>query len=146
MKKEFKKSDLRTGMHLVYRNGEVAVVLLNTMPQGDTTVLLNSTARHFADLGLLHDFFELYHWDDDLMCNSPIGSRNDIMVVKDMNGLVLWKRKEEKTICELDGVEYSESTLRSIIKKATVNVKCTQCIIYKMLTLKKALCLANTLF
>jgi len=31
---------------------------------------------------------------------------------------ILWERKEE-TILKLDGVEYSESTLRSLIKKVT---------------------------
>jgi len=36
-----------------------------------------------------------------------------------INGFtVLWEDKPEKTF-EIDGVEYSESTLRSIIKKAT---------------------------
>ena len=34
-------------------------------------------------------------------------------------GEILWERKEEKPIVEIDGVEYSESTLRSLIKKAT---------------------------
>lgn len=32
---------------------------------------------------------------------------------------LIWERKEEKPIITLDGVEYSESTLRSLIKKAT---------------------------
>lgn len=31
---------------------------------------------------------------------------------------LIWERKEEKHLCTIDGVEYSESTLLSIIKKA----------------------------
>lgn len=37
-----------------------------------------------------------------------------------LSGELLWEHKEETPIVTLDGVDYSESTLRSLIKKATL--------------------------
>ena len=72
----------------------------------------------------------LYKYRDDL--TFPDNEDYDIMAVYEeahfsyitdplhsASKILLWERKTEQPICTLDGVEYSEETLRSMIKKAT---------------------------
>ena len=111
-----KKEDLKTGMQAKLRDGFRGVVMLDT-PLGDAICGVGGETLYM----LLKDY------EGDLLC--PLDKTLDIMAIyipfgfsemisKNIESLE-WERKEEKTICELDGIEYSESTLRSIIKKAT---------------------------
>ena len=112
-----RKSDLKTGMQIEKRNGNRYVVMLDTM-RGDVYVRVNGTKHG-----------ELNFFNDDLTYNNNSGF--DIVAVYESpltyryltrefdESECIWKRKEEKPVVTLDGVEYSESTLRSMIKKAT---------------------------
>lgn len=114
------KSELKTGMTVENRSGEFGKVLIGTS-KGD---IIGGT-----DEGLYETWCSFNDLSDDLIYRDG-HAYNDIVRVYDFDynslaastkriGQLLWERKEEKPILELDGVEYSESTLRSIIKKAT---------------------------
>jgi hypothetical protein len=115
------KSDLRTGMLCILRNGEKSLVMLNTS-NGD--ILAGSDGEEGQC------WFPLDGLNDDLTKASG-QSKYDVMFIYDYHAndmkasfstskrILLWERKEEKPILTLDGVEYSESTLRNLIKMAT---------------------------
>ena len=110
-----KKSDLKTGMLVMRREGAIQLLVKKTF---------------IVKTG---GFNLLSSIDDDL--SNVFGDGGDIIKVsKVLNGYslghdqwtesmidnnLLWKEIEAEIFaCELDGVKYSESTLRSIIKKA----------------------------
>lgn len=113
----FKKSDLKTGMWVQYRdkNFKSRMVILNALDNnGDIDdVFVN-----------VDGFMSMKDYDDDLLCN---GDRDcDIIKVFKANPFgnyfkedleVLWERKDEELI-EIDGIEYSKTTLRNLIRKA----------------------------
>lgn len=110
-----KKSDLKTGMRIDVRGDyETAIVFVT-----DNGVFAPTACGSYHAIDL---------WNKDL--TQPNFETLDIIRVYDLppnprlvdfdaKGKLLWERKEETPICEIDGVEYSEEALRSIIKKAT---------------------------
>lgn len=115
-----KKYELKTGMNIYFKNGKIATVLLNTK-HGDIYSETNNNDPFTSTWNNLKSFPEsLCDWKDTFeiyMVTNPIG-RSHYLCYKEDNEEVVWK-KTENTILTLDGVEYSESTLRSLIKKAT---------------------------
>ena len=108
-----KKSDLKTGMLVQYRKGDVGIVINNFIIEDDTWLNLNC----FND-----DLTSISYKKHDILKVSDIQKSFDLIPhhwtnIK-LNENILWERTPEKTF-EIDGVEYSQSTLRSIIKKAT---------------------------
>lgn len=111
-----KKSDLKTGMTVLLERNDKRLILKDCGDIGDTTC--NPDRKFCADGRLrYYDFFSLSKWNEDLTANSTL-EKMDIIEVHSIYGEVLWERKPEKTF-ELDGISYSQSTLRSLIKKAT---------------------------
>jgi hypothetical protein len=114
-----KKSDLKTGMRVQLRGSL------------ETYIVLIDFRYHVEDVGHLvnlNSFIHLSDYDEDLYgCSNP---HYDIVkcfnipkaLVSVINpfekGELLWERDPEKTYT-IDDVEYSESSLRSLIKKAT---------------------------
>lgn len=121
-----KKSDLKTGMILEHRSGQTSVVFLDNVYGKDAIVFSDSS---WTDI---NDFDDSFNWTF-LSRGLPREHGVDVMKIykpdlptgfltresKFGSMQVLWERKEEKPIVTLDGVDYSESTLRSLIKKAT---------------------------
>jgi len=106
------RKDLKTGMKIIFTNGDIGHVLLGTI-NGDIVA---------GQIAFPLDKFpeNLKDWDELIEVKKVVqpNSNNSHLKNNDL-GTVIWERKEEKPILELDGVEYSESTLRSLIKKAT---------------------------
>lgn len=120
-KKFYKRDNLDTGMMVLYRNGEYGKVMFNTV---HGHIIVNSDDT----------YVNVYHFNDELNLKHfglEEGNNYEIMAIyKPKNEIhnlsfklychdLLWERTTEKPIVTFDGVEYSESTLRSIIKKAT---------------------------
>lgn len=112
-----KKSDLKTGMRVKVRNGNIYAVFIGT-EKGGCLVRQETWSRldeYKDDLTLNHenvrelDVVEVYSRPIITCC----------LLEVDKCGDILWQREESKPFIVLDGVEYSESTLRSLIKKAT---------------------------
>lgn len=108
-----KKSDLKTGMLVEYRNGMVYMVINDALIGFSEH---NSIGFHREDLSskttIEHDIIAVSHVLSDWR------ARAENWNSKTINANLLWQHVEETPICTIDGVEYSESTLRSIIKKA----------------------------
>lgn len=120
-----KKQDLKTGMRVELANGIIYIVLVgefrcNNEKQG---VLFCRPKGYMNDTA----------YTEDLECE--VDEEFSIVKVYDLPKLtakllnpkkvgdLLWERCEEtpEKTHEIDGVEYSESTLRSLIKKAVKN-------------------------
>lgn len=109
-----KKEDFKHPMWGRLRNG----VTFYVIPSDGEKLIVQSD----GDVDPLDD------WDDELKYNADVRDY-DIMDVYGMQSssyphkwvldFIMWERKEEKQICTIDGVNYSEDTLRSLIKKAT---------------------------
>lgn len=118
--KTMKKKDLRTGMLVKFRDNNVFIIINNYLVKAN-------------------DWFPLESWNDDLTIVSG-GKKDDFDIMACSKVLIsgalesknwvkeaieenlLWERKEiepEPIILTLDNVDYSETTLRSMIKKAT---------------------------
>ena len=114
-----KKSDLKTGMTVLLEKKEKLLILKDCGDldgnDGDTTC--NTKQKVCNNVLRYWDFFPLSKWNEDLTSNCDIDFM-DIIEVRSIYGKLLWRREPEKTF-ELDGISYSESTLRSIIKKAS---------------------------
>lgn len=110
------KEDLETGMVVQIEDGSEGVILLGSSG-GDIINYSDGTWN------------ELCYIEDDLSSKEQL----EIGIVKvwecesrrcilrdgvGNKGKLLWEREQEKTFT-LDGVEYSESSLRSLIRKAT---------------------------
>lgn len=118
-----KKSDLKTGMIIESRKGEKALVVKDNC-YGEDAIIYNKS--DWTQLDSFSDDLKFYGDDEE---RTQFSKSVDIVKVfmpnlptafldkEDMK--LIWTRKEEKPIVKLDGVEYSESTLRSLIKKAT---------------------------
>ena len=109
-----KKKDLRTGM-LIQTAGHKLGMIINNYVVYDVCVM---------SLDRLNIFLEDVEYPENTINKvSSILDSTDLMpsnwTLRRLNHLLLWERKEEPTFCTLDGVDYSESTLRSLIKKAT---------------------------
>lgn len=108
-----KKSDLRTGMRVVLREKKAYIVLLNIEDHGDVVVAdgswgnlknynENLTHRNYNDLDII-----------------AVYSREHMTNIIDLSikGVLLWS-EEEKITFTYKGVNYSKSTLESIIDKS----------------------------
>ena len=106
-----KKSDLKTGMLVQYRNGLIRMVI-NNYVVGYTAYTdidgYNDDLTRPLDNLCIDKISKILHGSDTISSN---------WIEKTLNDNLLWTRTEKKY--ELDGVEYSETTLRSLIKKAT---------------------------
>jgi hypothetical protein len=106
-----KKSDLKTGMLVQYRRGEIRM-FINDAFVGYNMYL---PKYEFSD-NLIHRREEF-----DIVNVSKVLSGRYLMpenwTVETLNNNLLWSRDEKKY--ELDGVEYSETTLRNLIRTAT---------------------------
>lgn len=117
-----KKKDLKTGMVAETEDGELRIVWGNTLVSYDAggafLVDFNDDLER-DDNGPSGDVIKVYSRPNKT--SGLRGSMNLWLQNKEILNYVdlLWERKEEKPILKLDGVEYSESTLRSLIKKAT---------------------------
>ena len=119
-----KKSDLKTGMLVKIRSGEIGLVALDNCCNEDAIIF---SGDYWTDLNGFNEDLFWHHHDPN---RSSFAETVDIMVVYKPNlppGFlsrrnleVLWRRAPEKTF-ELDGITYSESTLRSIIKKSIIS-------------------------
>jgi len=111
-----KKSNLKSGMLFEFTDGRLAVVMLN----------------HFCGEGIIlyedkRGYDYLRYWEEGLI-SAPGYNVETVNAVFEqkyytteslfVKGNLLWERKEEKVILNLDGIDYSETTLRSIIKKS----------------------------
>ena len=114
----FAKSDLRTGMVVECANGVLRLIWSNN------AVSMNNGG---VPLSMIRaDFTCGDKEDNDIIkvYSEPHGNLQADFDFWLINKQVLpyckllWKRKEEKTILTLDGIDYSETTLRSLIKKA----------------------------
>ena len=101
-------------MHVVLKDGSRCIVMLNSI-EGDLCVDMDK-----KEIFLLGDVEQdLTYPDDSYLDIDKVIEPNLMAHCLYKEGRLLWERKEEKPILTLDGVEYSESTLRSLIKKAT---------------------------
>lgn len=119
--KTFKKSDLRTGMLVENRYGDKGMVLLNTA-HGDVISGDGKSARAWFHLSKLDSDLKYPGMlDGDIIRVYDNAEHFEIRdrISFDKKTQLIWEREEENTIVTIDGVEYSESTLRSLIKKAT---------------------------
>lgn len=121
-----KKSDLKSGMLVKTRAGNIGLIVKDNC-HGEDAVIFNA-----GDWTGLDGYSENLIWHEFDVDRIDYCKTIDIVAVykpdlptgflsrKSKFGSLelLWERKPEKTF-ELDGVKYSESTLRSIIKKAT---------------------------
>ena len=114
-----KKSELKTGMLVELRLGYVYLVI------NDTLVSKNS---EWMDLGGYEENLcrcQRYASAKgfDIMRVSKVLTTYDLYpkywTSQHLTNNLLWERNEGKSAVTIDGVEYSESTLRSLIKKAT---------------------------
>ena len=110
-----KKSDLKSGMQIEQRDGDRMIVFIDS-PAGDVFVKVNGDdcdRLNMFDEDLCHEYnkeydvVKIYSSDDITGYNNKISSED-----------LIWERKED-SIVTFDGVDYSESTLRSLIQKAT---------------------------
>lgn len=104
------KSDLKTGMLVQTRQGDV-FMYINCSCVSQCSFYEPDLKSNLTDCdGKQYDFMKISNIliEDDL---SP-----DKWTEETLENNILWERKEK--IYKIDGVEYSESTLRSIIKKA----------------------------
>jgi len=117
MKKNFRKSDLRSGMIVENEKGEKGIVFLNTSETDVIGGCGGVVNRMWCPLASVNDDLSLHYRDNARIVKvyEPTGNID----IGGFVGRLIWEREEEKPICTIDGVDYTESTLRSIIKKAT---------------------------
>ncbi len=123
------KKYLKTGMLAVTKGGDIFLIVLDLYSAQNTGkgVFIRK-----------HGHMPISDYTDDLKYpSSDAYSIEKIYKAKFNNHIILglhhsassiyrspdydciWERKEDKPILTLDGVDYSEDTLRSLIKKAT---------------------------
>lgn len=108
-----KKEDLKTGMRMITKCGKRFLFV-----QTDNGGVATNIEHGAFTLDKINDNFMLganHKFEVNLIYK---GFNMDMLLHKDL-GLLIWERKEKSTALTLDGVDYSESTLRSLIKKAT---------------------------
>jgi hypothetical protein len=114
-----KKSDLKTGMIVIFISNQIdKYIVLKDSRAGDIFLGINGGRIPFDSIS--NDLLCLHNHNFDIVRVYDIHNEYK---AKDLTkgGDLLWERKEEKPILELDGIEYSERTLRSLIKKALEN-------------------------
>ena len=111
-----KKSDLKTGMLVMKRTGRIELVVKKT---------LLTKSGGFNELKSLNDNLKnQYHPEHDIVKVSKV-LKGQLLGYSEWKESVIddnlfWREEQvEIFACELDGVSYSQSTLRSLIKKAT---------------------------
>ena len=109
-----KNSDLKTGMQIEQSNGKRRLVLIGCSHENRTTTLVNAQPDNVNGFNRLIDYFPLSKWNEDLTTDSSVVL--DIVKIYSAYGELLWER--EDIAITIDGVDYSESTLRSLIRKA----------------------------
>ena len=122
-----KKQDLKTGMLVETRSGQLALIVKDNIYGQDAVIFAEdnwtsldgfsedlrwSVASHVPKFCKSVDIMKVYKPD------LPTGFLSRCNKFGSQKLTLLWEREEEKPIVILDGIEYSESTLRSIIKKA----------------------------
>ena len=100
-------------MRIYFSDGEKHIVMLN-MHDGDNLVSKKYSCLVIADAYPENIKDWKYNRRVEKVC-TPID--DDDSLTFEGNEKILWQRTPEKTI-EIDGIEYTESTLRSIIKKS----------------------------
>ena len=120
-----KKSDLKTGYFVELRNGQNALILGNavvTLEDGDMSETGGASLGTYNN-DLTDSWTTNSGWDIMRVYDECDGAGSNLKFKMEhpeyLRGKLLWERKEENPIVTIDGVEYSESTLRSLIKKAT---------------------------
>ena len=122
-----KKQDLKTGMIVETRSGQLALIVRDNVYGQDAVIFSENNWT------TLDGFSEDLRWGVNSLvpkfCKTidimkvykpdlPTGFLSRVNKLGKEKLTLLWERKEEQPIVILDGIEYSESTLRSIIKKA----------------------------
>ncbi len=115
------ESDLKTGMivELIDDHKEVIGIVLGKTVVGDYGgVTFDRLSFKDSDsMGwLVNKVYSRPNKDVDYSASLDFWIKRG-HILKHCN--LLWERETEKIVVELDGVEYSVSTLRSLIKKAT---------------------------
>jgi hypothetical protein len=123
MKNNFKKSDLKTGMFAEMSTGELVLIISNsligieTKDSGFGGRSLDNYNKYMVDKEDIGDYIIR-------VFKEPYSLAGSNMFFKCLNPRyitdkleLLWERKPEPTYT-IDDIEYSESTLRNIIKKA----------------------------
>lgn len=111
------KKDLKTSMRVKLRNESELVVLKDT-PTEDVLCSIGGGCMilsHYRD-DLTHKVSSIYDIVSVLEADCQIN-----LLRADATTTLIWGKgvKQDKPILTLDGVDYSEDTLRSLIKKAT---------------------------
>lgn len=114
MKKEFKKSDLKPFMRVEGSGKRYSGIVVK---RDGNLYVMNCDGGYY---NLISHTYDLTYHDDNFTINA-IWDAPSIADTLDHNerGKLLWERKKEDSLIEVDGVEYSKSTVESIIKKHT---------------------------
>ena len=106
-----KKSDLKTGM-LIETRGRGLFLFINSICVSQDNFYIPDLNRNLTDNdGKEYDFMRI----SKVLIERSLCP--DKWTEETLDNNILWERKEK--IYKIDGVEYSKSTLRSLIKKAT---------------------------
>ncbi len=118
MKKKFTKKDLMTGDVVEFNNGNRSLVLLGA-PGGDKLAGDGKENREWCPINYLTDDMAMPDSGNKIVkVLRPLTNHTGASIDNTGDHETIWERHPEKTY-EIDGVEYSESTLKSLIKKAT---------------------------
>ncbi len=101
-----KKSDLKTGMRLI-DSGGIVYIFIQTDTGGN--VVREGWGTN------IDSFSEDFTYGQIKIVKIAHGYQHDCFLQISNIGNVIWNRKEEKTIVTIDGVDYTESELRTII-------------------------------
>ena len=110
-----KKSELKTGMRVKWESGDMGIAMIGIDMKSD--LIMQGTA-YAQLLDYNNDLTSNCNNDDIIAIYNPPSFNYQFLDYK-KHGELIWELEQEKIAIELDGVEYSESTLRSLIKKAT---------------------------
>jgi hypothetical protein len=122
--KQFKKSDLKTGMRILMENGYLYLVLIDFDFKGKSLDCIVNTdgTTHWIDLANYTDDFEYLLGNDKKIIKIfkpklpySMTNLNDARYL----GEVVWER-EDNTFIEIDGVGYSEEEIRHLIKMKNI--------------------------
>ena len=109
------KSKLKTGMRALTRNGAIGIIMLNT-PFGDK--ILHDNKKHGTLNAYNHDLtqnFDEPEWDI-IEIFAPHYNALKLCNLAE-KGQSLWKRLIPEVMINVDGKEYSLSTLKKMIQQ-----------------------------
>lgn len=109
--KNFTKQDLKTGMLVQYRNGEVRMVINKYLVGENGFCTISGFNNDLTDNNPIFNIMYVSNVLEDYELKPEHWTKETLM-----NNL-LWSREEEKTFI-VGGGEYNEQTLLSIIKEA----------------------------